>query len=325
MNSSSESMKQKSAEFWIPELALVATTLQSGLANHFASAEVSVVGCPDLREIGAAARGICGSTKLVEFGGEPYAHNPKYRGTRFDVDDVLAACDMRGASVFGAGMADAMVNNDHCGEMISNTLAGKENLSRVARVGTERQCVVEPYDSLSCGPIANLFVSDGQAGDVIRIDVKTRIAEQKSLTQAIRDSLRPITDDNGHIGMGGIFEIRNGRVRSHVMPDYDCIGFDYYDTAQEVVVREFLQFYEHMGPDLLCFCTLWTGDPTDGDLNLRTSGEHTHFYHVDDNAQQAGHYHGDVTPEIIHYVGHFNLAEKIVRFGDIYEQLGLRP
>jgi len=318
-------MKYKSADFGLPNLSSLVDVLQSVLERHFAMVDVSVVDCPDLTKIGASARGMCGSTKLVEFGGEPYAHNPKYRGTHFDINEVLAACDMPAASVFGAGMAHAGVNNGHCGEMIANTLSGEEDLSRVARVGTEGQCVVEPYNSLLCGPIANLFVSDGQAGDVIRIEVTTRIGDQISLTQSIRDSLRPITNDNRHIGMGGIFDIREGSVRSHVMPDYDCIDFDYYDTAQEAVVRDFLQFYEHMGPNLLCFCTLWTGDPTDGDLNLRTSGEHTHFYHVDDNAQQAGHYHGDVSPDIIHYVGYFNLAETIMRFGDVYEQLGLRP
>jgi hypothetical protein len=318
-------MKYKSAAFWDPGLSVIVDAIQSGLANHFASVDVSLAACPDLRKIGVSASGMCGSTKLIEFGGEPYAHNPKYRGTHFDIKEVLVACAMPAASVFGAGMAHAGANNGHCGEMISNSLAGKKNLSRVARVGGERQCVVEPYNSLLCGPIANLFVNDGQPGDVIRIEVKIRIAEQISLSQAIRDSLRPITGDNGHIGMGGIFSIQNGKVRSHVMPDYDCIDFDYYDADKEVVTRDFLQFYEHMGPDLLCFCTLWTGDPTGGNLNLRTSGEHTHFYNTDDNAQQAGHYHGDVTPDIIHYVGYFNVAKEIVRFGDIYEQLGIKP
>ena len=318
-------MKHKSAEFWNPGLSSIAALLQSGLEQHFAAVDVAVVDCPDLTKIGASASGMCGSTRLIEFGGEPYAHNPKYRGTNFNIDEVLKACDMPGASVFGAGMADAQVNNGHCGEMISNALAGKNNLSQVARVGTERQCIVEPYQSMTCGPIANLFVNDGASGEVIQIDVRTRVGEQISLTQAIRDSLSAATDENGHIGMGGIFEVRSGKVRSHVMPDYDCIDFDYYDTAQEVVTRDFLQFYEHMGPDLLCFCTLWTGDPTGGDLNLRTSGEHTHFYHVDDAAQQAGHYHGDVSPDNVHYVGYFNLAERIVRFGDIYEELGLKP
>ena len=318
-------MTYRSATFWTPELTSIADALQSGLQDHFASVNVTVVDCPDLTKIGASASGICGSTKLIEFGGEPYAHNPKYRGTNFDINEMLRACEMPAASVFGAGMADTEVNNGHCGEMIANSVAGAGNFNRVARVGERRQCIVEPYNSQVCGPIVNLFVSEGRRDQVIRVDVKTRTGEQASLTQAIRDGLRPITEENDHIGMGGIFKIQDGKVRSHVMPDYDCIDFVYYDTSQEKVVRDFLQFYEHMGPDLLCFCTLWTGDPTGGDLNLRSSGEHTHFYHVDDAAQQAGHYHGDITPDIVHYVGYFNLAEKIVRFGDIYEELGLKP
>ena len=318
-------MSCKSAKFWNPGLMLIAEAIQSGLQDHFASVNVTVVDCPDLTKIGASASGICGSTKLIEFGGEPYAHNPKYRGTNFDINEMLRACEMPAASVFGAGMADTEVNNGHCGEMIANSVAGASNFSRVARVGELRQCIVEPYNSQVCGPIANLFVCEGRRDRVIRVEVKTRTGEQASLTQAIRDGLRLITGENGHIGMGGIFKIQDGQVRSHVMPDYDCIDFVYYNTSQEKVMCDFLQFYEHMGPDLLCFCTLWTSDPTGGDLNLRSSGEHTHFYHIGDAVQQAGHYHGDITPDIVHYVGYFNLAEKIVRFGDIYEELGLRP
>ena len=64
--------------------------------------------------------------------------------------------------------------------------------------------------------------------------------------------VRPIADSHGHIGMGGFFKVLGGRVRSHVMPDYGCIGFDYYDTERERVVRDFLQFYEHMGPAICC-------------------------------------------------------------------------
>jgi hypothetical protein len=64
---------------------------------------------------------------------------------------------------------------------------------------------------------------------------------------------------------------------------------------------------------------------TGGDLNLRVSGEHTHSYHPDKSVQQAGRYHGDVTPDDVHYRGYFNLADRIIRFGDIYADIGIKP
>ena len=71
----------------------------------------------------------------------------------------------------------------------------------------------------------------------------------------------------------------------------------------------------------LCLALLCQGD----DLNLRASGEHTHFYHPDSSVQQAGHYHGDVTPDTVHYRGYFKPADRLIRYGDIYEELGIKP
>jgi hypothetical protein len=318
-------MKFKQAEFWLPNDETLVTALTSGLLRNYRTVKVERVSCPDLKEFGLASRGLGGSTALYEFGGEPYAHNPRYRGAKVNINEMLLAAGAKGAKVLGAAMADAESINNNSGEMISNRDSSGDNLSRVARVGSEGQCIVEPYSSSDCGPIANLFVSEGRQSDVLRIEVRQRIGAQLSLTQSIRESLKAVCSNGREIGIGGAFQLKKGRVKSHVMPNYDCLVEGYYDTEQEMVVKDFLQFYEHMGPDLLCLCTLWTGDPSGGDLNLRTSGEHTHFYHLNDDRQQAGHYHGDVTPDEVHYVGYFALAEKIVRFGDIYEELGIKP
>jgi len=318
-------MKYASQAFGSCSLAEAATAIRSGLQAHFACVDVSVVQSPDLRTFGVASEGMGGSTALIEFGGEPYAHNPTYRGKNVDVMEMLKASDMGGAKVFGAAMADTAAIDGNSGEMISNLDPEGQNLSRVARVGAERECIVEPYASTVCGPIANLFVSQGQASDLIYIEVKKRIGDQISLTQCIRDSLAPLVEGDKHIGLGGVFELVQGKIRSHVMPNYDCLIDGYYDTRKEQVVKDFLQFYEHMGPQLLFFTALWSGDPSGGDLNLRASGEHTHFYHREDAAQQAGHYHGDVTPQEVHYRGYFNLADQMLRFGDIYDELGLNP
>lgn len=313
----------RSIDFVTVDRRTAVAALKAGLQAHFDTVDVDLVACPDLRSIGVASSGLCGSTALLEFGGEPYAHNPKYRGTNVSITEMLDATGISNATLFGAAMADADAIDGNCGEMIPN--AGDENRSRVARVGEDRQCIAESYPADTCGPIANLFVSEGAPGEVIRVDVQNRIGDQISLTQAMRESLAPLVSGDRHIGMGGVFELLDGRIRSHIMPNYDCLVDGYYDVRTEQVVKDFLQFYEHMGPGLLLFTALWTGDPSGGDLNLRASGEHTHFYHPDFSIQQAGHYHGDVTPADVHYRGYFNLADRIVRFGDIYEELGIKP
>jgi hypothetical protein len=316
-------MSSKAAKFANIETSDLVTALQSGLEQHFETVSVEAIECPDLSTIGVATRGMCGATALLEFGGEPYAHNPKYRGTSVSVGEMLAASGIDNAKVFGAAMADTAALAGNAGEMISNV--GDENLSRVARVSADKQCISDPYPADTCGPIANLFVSEGASGEVICIDVKKRIGDQTSLTQAMRDSLSAITGGEQHVGIGGVFQLLAGQIKSHVMPNYDCLIDGYYDVEKEQVVKDFLQFYDHMGPGLLFFTALWTGDPTGGDLNLRVSGEHTHFYHPDTSVQQAGHYHGDVTPDEVHYRGYFKPADRIFRFGDIYEELGIKP
>ena len=75
-----------------------------------------------------------------------------------------------------------------------------------------QKALVEPYPSTVCGPIANLFVSEGQASDLIAIDVKKRIGDQISLTQCIRECLAPLVEGDSHIGLGGVFELVKGKV-----------------------------------------------------------------------------------------------------------------
>ena len=137
----------------------------------------------------------------------------------------------------------------------------------------------------------------------------------------MRAALAPLAAAaGGPIALGGVFQLLAGQVRCHVMPDYDCIDHAYYDSEREEIVSEFLRFYEPVGPGLLCFSVLWTGDPTGGALDLRPSGEHTHCYHPTDPGM-GGHYHFDVTPDVVHCRGWFVPAETVYRVGNIYARL----
>lgn len=315
-------LKIKHAKLWTPPLEEIALALQKGLSAYYNEVHVAVMPCPDLQEWGCAAPGMCGSERIIEVGGEPYAHNPKYHGVQFDLGEIAQAIGLSDWYACGAGIACSQVIGGHCGEMIPCTTAQGLNNSKVARVSPENECIVEDYPSLLHGGIANVFFSEGKPGNVLQIELKQRIGAEKSLTQALRKSLIAHLDirEERQLALGGTFKVEAGKIRSHVMPDYECIGYQYYDTEKEEVIRDFLQFYEHMGPNLLCFTVLWTGDPTGATLNLRDSGEHTHFYTMTDKPE-AGHYHYDVTPDEIHYLGYFNLAHELYRVNDIYEEI----
>ena len=321
-----EAMKR--AALWTPPLEELAPFVREGLRANYAGVEVEVTECPDLQRLGCASPGICGSTVLLEVGGEPYAHNPGYRHVTFDMAEMASDCGQADGSIFGAGMAFPGVLDGHCGEVIATLQASGVNRSRVARVGPQQECIVEPYASTRHSGLSNLFLSEGRPGPVLKVSVERRTGSERSFTQALRKSLQAHPEIGGdgalagarQVGLGGVFVIEAGQIRSHVMPDYECIAHRYYDTEAEEVVAEFLQFYEHMGPDLLCFAVCWTGDPTGGRLHLRESGEHTHFFHMGD-LSQAGHYHYDVSPDTIRYAGYFNVAAELVRIGDIYAEL----
>ena len=322
--------EMKRVELWTPQLEELAPVVRDGLQANYAHVEVEVTECPDLRSLGCATAGIGGSTVMLEVGGEPYAHNPNYRQVTFDMAQMARDCGQVEGSILGAGMAYPGVLDGHCGELIATLQAGRINRSKVARVGRQQECIVEPYASTRHSGLSNLFLSEGRQGKVLKVNVEKRIGKEGSFTQALRKSLQahpqigafgtrgtpPLTLQ---LGLGGVFIVEAGQIRSHIMPDYECIAHRYYDTQSEEVIADFLQFYEHMGPDLLCLAVIWTGDPTGGRLHLRASGEHTHFFHLGDR-NQAGHYHYDLSPETIRYTGYFNIAAELVRIGDIYAE-----
>ena len=80
-----------------------------------------------------------------------------------------------------SAIAEAAVINNNSGEMISNAYVAGQNFNRLATVGACLECIVESYDSLDWGPIANLFVSEGKPGQILRIELQKRIGEQPSL------------------------------------------------------------------------------------------------------------------------------------------------
>ena len=314
-------MDTASAALWSPSLGVLRGALEDGLSRNYRDVAVRVAQCPDLRRFGCAWEGLGGKPCLVEVGGEPYAHNPRYRDVRFETEDILRSTGHPGPQVLGAGMACTTTLGGHCGEVIANHDTRSTPASRAARVAGSGSCRVEAYPSGRFAGLANLYVSRGEPGPVLEVEVAHRTGAQGSLPLAMREAIAPLARSEGReIGLGGVFRVESGGVRSHVVPDYDCVGHEYYDAERERVVAEFLRYFEPVGPGLLCFSVLWTADPTGGALDLRPSSEHTHFYHPDDDTM-GGHYHHDVTPEAIHCRGWFAPAETVHRVANVYARL----
>ena len=313
----------KQAAFFVPELDDLVAAIGSSLQVNYAESSISVEPCPDLRQFGCAQQGLRGDPTLIEIGGEPYVHNPQYRDEgSFDLHAIAKAAGMAGSKLIGAGFPSLVATKGKCGELMPCQDLSGDCLSKLARVGAVGEPLLEAYPSSLHGGLGNIYASQGLAGDVIRITARRRIGDEGSLSQIIRRGLAELTENGRkHTGMGGVFRVLKGKVRAHISPDFECIPFDYYDTERNEVTRpDFLKFYDDMGPDLTCMSVLWTGDPENGALHLRPTGEHTHFFSTS-GKRHGGHYHFDTTPDIIAYEGYFYPAARVIRVNDIYERL----
>ena len=301
----------------------IAKALQVGLSQNFKKVSVEIVNCPNLKNWGCPAEGLSGNQKIIDVGGEPYMHDKRYIGAEFNYEEIAKLIGSEKSYALGAGSGAMSCLEGHCGELIiDDNLITKENKSIIAKVGKNKECITEKYNGRKHGGLGNIFYSDGKKDKVLKINIKGRSGKQGSLPQAIRAVLinQLNLKNNNHIALGGIFRILKGQIRSHVQPDYEDIKHEYYDPKLMKCTKDFLQFYEPVGPNLQCYSVLWTGDPTEGKLNLRESGEHTHFYDFK-NKSCSGHYHFDVTPDEIEYEGYFNTADAVYRVNNIYKEL----
>jgi len=311
------------AQFAKTSLEQISEALKKGLQKNYKLVEISIVDCPNLKQWDCPAEGLSGNQKIIDVGGEPYMHDKKLIGAEFDYEEIAKKIGSEKSYALGAGSGAMSCLGGHCGELVINeNLITNESRSIIAQVDENQKCKSSKYTARKHGGLGNIYYSDGKPGKVIKIMIKGRSGNQGSLPQAMRTALKEnlSTENDNHFAVAGVFRILNGKIKSHVQPDYDTIKHEYYDPKQMKCVKDFLKFYEPIGPYFQCYSILWTGDPTGGKLNLRESGEHTHF-HSYKGTQDAGHYHFDVTPEEIEYECYFNIPEEVHRVNNIYKEL----
>uniref|UniRef100_A0A2A4J2U6 DUF1907 domain-containing protein n=1 Tax=Heliothis virescens TaxID=7102 RepID=A0A2A4J2U6_HELVI len=145
--------------------------------------------------------------------------------------------------------------------------------------------------------LGNYLLSEGKPGKVIKVVAKKRIGPSNFIT-AIRETLKNHYGDK-IVGLGGMFLLRAGKVKFHVMPDFSSSALCTDDD-----VDSWLHYFEMSAP-ITHVGTLVTGDHG---LDLRVQHFHGFSQHGD-----GGHYHYDTTPEAVEYEGYFALASHIIR------------
>ncbi|KAH0560976.1 ester hydrolase C11orf54 homolog [Cotesia glomerata] len=301
---SGDQMKINQVALFTPTLSEIKNVITPALATNFEEIAVDLVDCPDLTKVPfqLASEGLGGHPKLFDIGGPPFLLPSVQRDKLYDVQTILKQINYNNkAFVIGAGAGPWPQVSRNC-EMMMNVVIDSDeikNQTKLAWVGDDNQCVLQncKESDTRLALLANLFVSEGKPGKVIKVYVKTRTGNldfittiQNALSARYRGQL---------VGMGGTFLIKQGKVKQHVMPDFSPVPLN-----SEKSLNDWLHFYNMSAP-LVAVGTLVSAE---SNLDLRVQ----HFHSFSDHGE-GGHYHIDVTPDTVEYLGYFNIADCLYR------------
>nr|XP_041632274.1 ester hydrolase C11orf54 homolog [Drosophila kikkawai] len=290
---------------------------EGALCANFATAEVSVGSCPDLKagQFGLVESGLGGKPTLLEAGGPPYLRPLVQRDKLYNLKEITRRSQGPG-KIFavGPGAGPWPIRNSNCEGIFNFVVSEKDELTNGSYTATVRgeqeECVLEriPDTEPRCALILNLFLSEGKPGEVLKIRAKQRTG-QENFVEYIRKALEQHYGDQV-VGLGGIFLVKKGCVHQHVMRDFSTTPIHTHEQIQQ-----WLKFYE-MPAQLNAVGTLVTKDMG---LDLRL--QHFHSFSA---SNWGGHYHYDTTPETVEYEAYLNLAERVVRVDRpvVTDQLG---
>ncbi|OAP54592.1 hypothetical protein AYL99_11040 [Fonsecaea erecta] len=331
----------KKVELSPPSLASLADAIASGLSSNFAVSSCTVSTPPDLTHAPyhLAGPGLGGSPRIVEVGGPPNLSPSPNLTKRYDLAAIARQADMSPTTGFllgaGAGPFDVLGQN---AELMPNYAYGAAAGQGVGGVEVVRNrthyAKITPADTVCCAPIphantgfafmCNLFCCDGVPVECLHVTARTRTGPL-NFTATIQHALRAAFGDQQLISLGGVFLIKKGTAKLHVMPDFPAQPF----TSRADLERWLRYFDMSFGGEadeqkgtgpLVCLSVLHSGH--DGGLGLRM--EHTHCFTVsaggfgadtDAETTKGGHYHYDLdeTRDEIEYEGWFNVAECVYR------------
>lgn len=270
----------------VPPLEDIVEVLARGLPATFAAVEVSVVDSPDLTQAPyhLTSPGLNGSPKLVEIGGPPYLVPSVQRDKIYDLAALLRHLRRDPAFLAGAGAGPWPYLGVNC-EGIINLSVRNGSVEQGTRIVSVEPRGAETRTAL----LGNYLLSDGSPGKVIKVVAKNRIGESNFIT-AIRETLKNHYGEKV-VGLGGMFVLRAGSVKFHVMPEFSAAPL-----CSDDAVDQWLHYFTMRAP------ITHVGTLVTGDMGLDLRVQHFHGFSAHGH---GGHYHCDVSPGAAHYEGYF--------------------
>ena len=102
------------------KLEEISNALEKGLSKNYDSVKAEVIDCPNLRNWDCPSEGMSGNQRIIDVGGEPYMHDPKYLGTEFDYFEISKMIGSERSYALGAGSGAMSCLDGHCGELVIN-------------------------------------------------------------------------------------------------------------------------------------------------------------------------------------------------------------
>ncbi|XP_011636288.1 ester hydrolase C11orf54 homolog [Pogonomyrmex barbatus] len=309
----------KSRTLHQPPLDELMNVLTEGLNANFAEATVELADCPsfDTWPYNFYREGLCGNPIILDVGGPPYLLPTVQRDKFYDVKSLLRQLNYNYNSlVIGAGAGPWPHTGSNC-ELIMKLNVVNDVVSPSYRLGmgvangthyafvnkSTGGCILERIvpneDETTFALLANLYICEGKPGKVIKVRAKKRTGELDFIS-CMQKELEKRYGDKKLVGLGGMFEVKNGKVKQHIMPDFS-------DTplTSEAQLNNWLRFYDMETP-LIAVGTFVSAET---DLDLRVQ----HFHSAYEENNVGGHYHIDTTPDTIEYEGYFNVAATLYR------------
>ncbi|KAL4994883.1 hypothetical protein BDV10DRAFT_175851 [Aspergillus recurvatus] len=313
-----------------PPLSELAPVIEKALRHNFAHASASVTQCPDLRKapFGLAAPGLSGNPRIADVGGQANLFPSPNLDAKYSLLSIARDMDMSPESGFilGAGAAPFQ-DIGHNAELAPNVAwKAKEGVKAadLASLGTvdvvNGTRVVEVFQgqedlvncrrapSTNCALMVNLFGSSGLPGPVLKITARGRTGPA-NFTNAIRAGLLEAYAESRPISLGGVFLLKSGSAKFHVMPDFPAPE-DLPFKDRKILEQKWLKYYTCEAP-VVCLTVFHSADPEG--LGLRI--EHTHCFDLE-GSRKGGHYHYDIESEHgeeVEYEAYLNVAEVVYR------------